>query len=342
MSGTAGFSIGVVCSCCLPRSIKSKACHGLLHPQVELKPVASILEEQGQHPATDFSLSVMIPLPHPPAPLSVANSPPQRHASLPSSDLLSLRSAICAAEEQVQGLELQLKEAKAKRDALLFEKGRLANLTRVSDLPVEVIANVIRHTLAAIIDGQEKHRPCDTDPFQMMDLRLVCRQWNGAALETPDLWRGVQIDLDRWDPTTSWTPATEGKRYALWNFTHGWTKRAGSDRRTMRLVIRGKCDRNTWDGHGTFANVILREEVAVILTDRRIGWTQWHFESPVLQMLCVAGPVRGGLLDLVMQHVPLLDGDGGYGSDDWWDGLGRLTHVGFWGNWQVYNLFKPY
>ncbi|KAH6902317.1 hypothetical protein BKA70DRAFT_669179 [Coprinopsis sp. MPI-PUGE-AT-0042] len=253
--------------------------------------------------------------------------------------LSNLHNAIFSAEGWVQALEQQLNDAKTLRDALVLGKGSSISPSGASHLPVKIVANIVRHTLAVAKEAQDPNRPCETDPFQMMDLRLVCKTWNGAALENPDLWRGVQLDLDRWDPTTSWIPGTDGKRYALWNFVRGWTKRAGKNCQELRLVLRGVRERNVQNG--PFANVTVRKELAAILSGRHIQWTEWHIESPLLPSLTIRRQlIQGGIIGLIMQHMLLFDGDEGYGPADGRTALNRLTRISFWDNWTPYEVLR--
>ncbi|KAH6894909.1 hypothetical protein BKA70DRAFT_790133 [Coprinopsis sp. MPI-PUGE-AT-0042] len=258
--------------------------------------------------------------------LATTDPIPETLTPLLAAHLSSLRDSIHTAEEQARALRRQWEQVEAQRDALIYEKRRWASIADPPYLPTEIVANIFRCTLKAVADDQDSRRPCDTDPFQMSDLRRVCRRWNDVALATPDLWRGVQIDLDRWNPNVG--------TFSLWHFAKEWTNRGGADCRERRLVMLGLRERDTIRLGAAFASLLVCVEFAAILTDPHITWTQWHLESPLLSTLSSQwGP--GGLLGVVMQFAPGAE----YGSEEWNAVRGQLTHMSLLGTWTAFELF---
>ncbi|KAH6894992.1 hypothetical protein BKA70DRAFT_1232324 [Coprinopsis sp. MPI-PUGE-AT-0042] len=67
--------------------------------------------------------------------------------------------------------------------------------TKARCMPLEIVAHIIRCTLRAISEDGRVVK--ETDPLALMNLRLVSRTWNEAAIASPDLWRSVHFDLVR-------------------------------------------------------------------------------------------------------------------------------------------------
>ncbi|TFK20911.1 hypothetical protein FA15DRAFT_658753 [Coprinopsis marcescibilis] len=93
-------------------------------------------------------------------------------------------------------------------------------------LPSELISQIICCAIQAWGDQyNQDDRFIDTNPFHLATLRRVCQRWNQVALQTPELWRGLELDLDK---------LKSGHDFL--GFANAWFDRAG-ERAPLRLTV---------------------------------------------------------------------------------------------------------
>ncbi|EAU88933.1 hypothetical protein CC1G_10579 [Coprinopsis cinerea okayama7 len=151
-------------------------------------------------------------------------------------------------------------------------------------VPNEIIALFLRFALETAKQDRRRqgHHFAETDPFLLNTLRLVCTSWNDIALSTPQLWRGLELNLDLWKPNHF--------SANLAHFADTWFNRAG-ERAPLRLHIVGqgtpvlrKFESSNW---ASFSGQLLH---ILMGTDR--NWVEWHFDSAPLHRACLR---KGGL-----------------------------------------------
>lgn len=136
------------------------------------------------------------------------------------------------------------------------------------------MVSVIRRT------RKDAARIAETDPTQMAYLRLVCRRWNDAALCTPELWRGLLINLDLW---------TKERIPGLSAFADNWYARAGTNSPLLRIAI---CECSKEEREHIGPEYGLLKQVLSILFGQQRNWSEWSFSS--IRLLKVLRP-SGGL-----------------------------------------------
>ncbi|KAH6902321.1 hypothetical protein BKA70DRAFT_669243 [Coprinopsis sp. MPI-PUGE-AT-0042] len=257
-------------------------------------------------------------------PYTTSNDPiPEELSHILSRHLRTISSAISDLDVQHQLLQHLLLQTQRSREALVAERTRWESLKGIRSLPVEILAQIFHQTLEAMTITNPNHVG-ETDPFQMASLRLVCRRWNSVALNTPTLWRGVQLDLDRWNP---------GSTVMLSKFVEQWVERAGDASPPLRLAVVGTRERDIRAGEvaGTSQPAV---ELIRILFNERYRWTEWHLGSFILRRLARSGGLRG-LVEQLGDPAPSHDD-----LDPFQLTIGRLSVLGITEKWTPYRLFR--
>ncbi|KAH6908302.1 hypothetical protein BKA70DRAFT_1562438 [Coprinopsis sp. MPI-PUGE-AT-0042] len=93
----------------------------------------------------------------------------------------------------IKALEDLLAQYRLRKDAAETEKKKWNWLRAARCMPLEIVAHIIRCTLRAISEDGRVVK--ETDPLVLMNLRLVSRAWNEAAIWRPRISGGVSGEL---------------------------------------------------------------------------------------------------------------------------------------------------
>ncbi|KAH6908298.1 hypothetical protein BKA70DRAFT_1279257 [Coprinopsis sp. MPI-PUGE-AT-0042] len=198
------------------------------------------------------------------------------------SHLDRLGRSIATIVMNIQALEGLLAQYRLQRDVAEAEKKKWNWFRAVRCMPLEIVAHIIRCTLRAI--SQDGRVVKETDPLALMNLRLVSRAWNEAAIASPDLWRSVHFDLLR--KFRSGAPPMP---------LATWTSRSGELVARRHLALTGDMGITSGDveERGARLRGVVVDGVKLLLCQ---PWTRWRLGSSIFSALVIAG---GGLSNLL-------------------------------------------
>ncbi|KAH6894995.1 hypothetical protein BKA70DRAFT_1319205, partial [Coprinopsis sp. MPI-PUGE-AT-0042] len=163
-------------------------------------------------------------------------------------------------KHQLADLEAQVIRLKSQHETLLFEKAKWASL-------------------------KGDPRGQDVDPSDMTNLRLVCRQWDEAAVSDPLLWRSLKLDVDRIErfykkmKVHEEVPATE-----VIESLSKWYGRAGSidTGGPLRLSIVGSREVPVKESTVEIAAILAAFLAPCTATEgSQPSWGRWRFDCEV-------------------------------------------------------------
>ncbi|TFK20900.1 hypothetical protein FA15DRAFT_673081 [Coprinopsis marcescibilis] len=163
-------------------------------------------------------------------------------------------------------------ESSASRLAVIGEPTSKDETLHIDSFPDELIVQIFFSALLArkLDRYKQEDRFVDTDPFHLASLRLVCQRWNQVALHTPQLWRGLELNLSKWNPTQSFL-----------EFANMWFNRAGHVTPSLRLTVK-------MDGSParefSLRTSISKQLLSLILYSGR-RWGEWQLSGISVNLL---------------------------------------------------------
>ncbi|KAH6908300.1 hypothetical protein BKA70DRAFT_1562436 [Coprinopsis sp. MPI-PUGE-AT-0042] len=197
------------------------------------------------------------------------------------SHLDRLGRSITTIVTNIQALEDLLAQYRLQKDAAVKEKQRWNSLRAARCMPLEIVAHIIRCTLRAA--SQDDRAGRETDPLALMNLRLVSRAWNEAAIASPDLWRSVQFDLLR--NFQSGAPAMD---FGKW----------------MTLTGDINIPYSAIDERGEDLRGVVEDGVQLLLCQ---PWARWRLKSSMFSALVISCAGLSNLLKAVHEGQELTD-----------------------------------
>ncbi|KAH6908301.1 hypothetical protein BKA70DRAFT_1426877 [Coprinopsis sp. MPI-PUGE-AT-0042] len=227
-------------------------------------------------------------------------------------------------KHQLADLEAQVIRLKSQHETLLFEKAKWASLKGVRSLPMEITWT----------------------PSDMTNLRLVCRQWDEAAVSDPLLWRSLKLDVDRIErfykkmKVHEEVPATE-----VIESLSKWYGRAGSidTGGPLRLSIVGSREVPVKESTVEIAAILAPFLAPCTATEgSQPSWGRWRFDCVQLKDAIIHGGsgLRGLLTKLEVPFKEVFVSAGWVPLASIEQALNELKQLTLF-DWQGYALFLP-
>ncbi|KAH6908299.1 hypothetical protein BKA70DRAFT_1279258 [Coprinopsis sp. MPI-PUGE-AT-0042] len=299
-----------------------------------------------QRPASPSPATFTIPPADPRLfPYTTVNDPiPDTLLPVLDEHLGKFSKSLVSINQELADLEARVIRLKSQHETLLFEKAKWASLKGVRSLPMEIVSHIISCTLQ--ITCLEDPRGQDVDPSDMTNLRLVCRQWDEAAVSNPLLWRSLKLDVDRIESFYKKMKVHEEVPTAeVTESLSEWYDRAGSidTGGPLRLSIVGSREVPVEDSTVEIAGILAAFLApCTVIEGSQPSWGRWRFDCVQLRDLIIhrGSGLRALLSEFEVPFKQVFVSMGWEPSASIVRALDELKQLTLF-DWQGYALFLP-